>query len=124
MSSYKEIAEKAGVSIGTVYRVLHERGRFSPETARRVRDVAHRLGYKKNIYASNLSRSRSYLIALLMPIPNTTTATGVNPTRAFCGLSQSSSIIAFAISTVSTTSTIPAPSKMRSGAPPTLSPMR
>ena len=69
MSSYKEIAERSGVSIGTVYRVLHDRGRFSPETARRVRRIADELGYKKNIYASNLSRSRSYRIALLMPDP-------------------------------------------------------
>ncbi len=69
MSSYKEIARLSGVSIGTVYRVLHERGRYSPETARRVRRIASELGYKKNIYASNLSRSRDYRIAVVMPDP-------------------------------------------------------
>ncbi|HKJ85936.1 MAG TPA: LacI family DNA-binding transcriptional regulator, partial [Spirochaetia bacterium] len=69
MSSYKEIARLSGVSIGTVYRVLHERGRYSPETARRVRRIATELGYKKNIYASNLSRSRDYRIAIVMPDP-------------------------------------------------------
>jgi LacI family transcriptional regulator len=70
VSSYKEIAAKSGVSIGTVYRVLHQRGRFSRETAERVRRVATELGYKKNIYASNLSRSRTYRIAVLMPDPS------------------------------------------------------
>ncbi|MFW5688560.1 MAG: substrate-binding domain-containing protein [Spirochaetota bacterium] len=70
MSSYKEIAEKAGVSIGTVYRVLHSRGRFSADTAERVREIARGLGYKKNIYASNLSRSRVRRIAIVMPDPS------------------------------------------------------
>ena len=70
MSSYKEIAARAGVSIGTVYRVLHDRGRYSRRTAERVRTVARELGYRKNIYASNLSRSRSYEIGVLMPEPS------------------------------------------------------
>jgi LacI family transcriptional regulator len=69
MSTYKEIAHRSGVSIGTVYRVLHRRGRFSAKTALRVRKVAQELGYRKNIYASNLSRSRTYLFAIVMPDP-------------------------------------------------------
>jgi len=69
-AGYKEIARLSGVSIGTVYRVLHDRGRYSPETAARVRGVANELGYKKNIYASNLSRSREVRIAVVMPDPS------------------------------------------------------
>ncbi|MFP4113690.1 MAG: LacI family DNA-binding transcriptional regulator [Spirochaetota bacterium] len=70
MSTYKEIADRSGVSIGTVYRVLHERGRYSRRTAERVRSVAEELGYTRNIYASNLSRSRTYRIALVIPEPS------------------------------------------------------
>jgi len=70
MSTYKEIAKLSGVSIGTVYRVLHDRGRYSVKTAARVRSVASELGYKKNIYASNLSRSREVRVAVVMPDPS------------------------------------------------------
>jgi LacI family transcriptional regulator len=70
VSTYKEIADQAGVSIGTVYRVLHQRGRYSPRTAERVNRVARELGYTRNIYASNLSRSRTYRIAVVIPEPS------------------------------------------------------
>ena len=36
MATVKEIEEKCGVSIGTVDRVLHNRGRVNAETRRRV----------------------------------------------------------------------------------------
>lgn len=45
MASIKEIAAAAEVSIGTVDRVLHNRGRVKPETAERVRQIAKELGY-------------------------------------------------------------------------------
>ncbi|MBP3217878.1 MAG: LacI family DNA-binding transcriptional regulator, partial [Lachnospiraceae bacterium] len=45
MVSIKDIAEKAGVSRGTVDRVLHERGRVSEETAQRIRALAEEMDY-------------------------------------------------------------------------------
>ena len=45
MVSIKDIAEKAGVSRGTVDRVLHGRGRVSEETAERIRAIAEELEY-------------------------------------------------------------------------------
>lgn len=41
----KQIAEEAGVSRGTVDRVLHDRGKVNPEVAERICEIANRLGY-------------------------------------------------------------------------------
>ncbi|MCI9124084.1 MAG: substrate-binding domain-containing protein [Eubacterium sp.] len=39
------IAEKAGVSRGTVDRAIHQRGRISPEAALKIRKIADEMGY-------------------------------------------------------------------------------
>jgi len=69
MATLRDIAEKAGVSIGTVDRVLHNRGRFSPDTARRVHRIISEVGYKPNLMARRLSDSRSCRIGVLLPFP-------------------------------------------------------
>ena len=51
----RQVAEEAGVSIGTVDRILHHRGRVSKETTDRVHEIIEKLGYKPNIHASLLS---------------------------------------------------------------------
>lgn len=48
MPTIKEIAELAGVSRGTVDRVLNNRGSVNPQTADRVREIAEKLNYKPN----------------------------------------------------------------------------
>ena len=45
MVSIKDIAEKAGISRGTVDRVLHGRGRVAPETRELVLSLAKEMGY-------------------------------------------------------------------------------
>ena len=45
---YKQIAELAGVSRGTVDRVLNNRGSVNANTAARVREIAEKLNYKPN----------------------------------------------------------------------------
>lgn len=44
----REIAEKAGVSRGTVDRALNHRGRVNPEVAERICRIAEEMGYKSN----------------------------------------------------------------------------
>jgi LacI family transcriptional regulator, galactose operon repressor len=63
----KDIAGKAGVSIGTVDRVLHERGNVSPEAKAKVLKVMEELGYERNIIASTLAYNRVFRIAALLP---------------------------------------------------------
>ena len=66
----KEIAELAGVSIGTVDRVIHQRAGVSEKTAAIIHSVIKKTGYKKNNAASRLklARSKTIRIAVLLPI--------------------------------------------------------
>lgn len=50
----KEIAKKAGVSIGTVDRVINNRGKVRPETENRIRQICNELGYESNFLAKAL----------------------------------------------------------------------
>lgn len=67
MTSIREIASRARVSIGTVDRVLHKRGRVSAKTRDRVERIVRELDYRPNIYARNLSLAKVYRFAVLMP---------------------------------------------------------
>lgn len=70
MATLKEIALRANVSIGTVDRVLHGRGRVSLETAHRVKEIVKDLNYKPNILARTLSLAKTFNFATLLPFPN------------------------------------------------------
>lgn len=67
--SIKKIAELAGVSIGTVDRVLHGRGRVSEETKEKIEKIALQINYKPNLMASSLSKKRKATVAILIPDP-------------------------------------------------------
>ncbi|SHH06091.1 LacI family DNA-binding transcriptional regulator [Flagellimonas flava] len=66
----KEIAKKAGVSIGTVDRVLHNRGEVAPKTKELVLQIAKEGNYTTNVYARTLKLNRTYTIAVLLPNDN------------------------------------------------------
>lgn len=63
----KEIATLAGVSIGTVDRVLHGRGRVSAETKAAIEAIIKEKGYTPNPIARRLKRARAYRFAVLIP---------------------------------------------------------
>ena len=63
----KDIAEKAGVSVGTVDRVLHNRPNVSPKALLKVRKALDEMKYVPNMYASALAHSRAYNFYCLMP---------------------------------------------------------
>ena len=67
-STISDVAEAAGVTIGTVDRVLHERGEVSEKTKEKVLRAVRELGYKANVYASMLARNESHRIAVIMPM--------------------------------------------------------
>lgn len=62
-----EVAALAGVSKGTVDRVLHNRGEVSAESAEKVRRAVAELGFKPNLYASMLAAKRASVIAVILP---------------------------------------------------------
>lgn len=66
----KDIAEKAGVSTGTVDRVLHNRGRVSEQVKEKVLQIASELNYEPNYLAQALVSKHCYRIAALIPDPN------------------------------------------------------
>lgn len=48
MTTIKEIADLAGVSRGTVDRVLNNRGAVNPKTAEKITEIAQALNYRPN----------------------------------------------------------------------------
>jgi LacI family transcriptional regulator len=63
----REIAELAGVSIGTVDRVLHKRGRVSAATREKIEAIVEEYQFTPNPIASRLKRGRSYRFCALLP---------------------------------------------------------
>ncbi|MEX0360679.1 MAG: LacI family DNA-binding transcriptional regulator [Allomuricauda sp.] len=66
----KEIAKRAGVSIGTVDRVLHNRGEVAAKTKELVLKIANEGNYTTNVYARSLKLNKIYRIAVLLPKDN------------------------------------------------------
>ena len=65
----KDIAEMAGVSVATVDRVLHERGKISESARKKVMEALDKTGYKPNLIASTLGSNKIFKIAALIPDP-------------------------------------------------------
>ncbi|MEO1517700.1 MAG: LacI family DNA-binding transcriptional regulator [Bacteroidota bacterium] len=65
----KDIANRAGVSTGTVDRVLHNRGSVAPEVKKKVLQVVDELGYERNRLASALAYNKAFRILALLPEP-------------------------------------------------------
>ncbi len=63
----KDIAQLAGVSVGTVDRVLHSRSGVSPASRRKVEEILQQLNYQPNMYASALASNKKYNFACLLP---------------------------------------------------------
>ena len=66
----KDIAQLSGVSVGTVDRVLHNRGRVSEEALKKVLTVLDQIDYKPNVIARTLGSNKTYTIAALIPDPS------------------------------------------------------
>lgn len=63
----KDIAEIAQVSIGTVDRVIHNRGEVSQATRERIQKLLEEHDYKPDIIASSLALNRQINLAVVMP---------------------------------------------------------
>jgi LacI family transcriptional regulator len=66
----KQIASLAGVSVGTVDRVLHNRGRVSPEAMAAVQAVLEKQSYKYNLHTSAVAlrkSKKSFWIVVAIP---------------------------------------------------------
>ncbi len=66
----KDVAQKAGVGIGTVSRVLNDSPQISEETKKRVLSAIKELNYVPNVAGKRLSKNKSNVIAVLVPVIN------------------------------------------------------
>jgi LacI family transcriptional regulator len=67
LATIAEVAEHAGVGVGTVSRVLNGDPRVADATRTRVLAVIERLDYRPSAAARNLSRGRTQTIAVVVP---------------------------------------------------------
>lgn len=63
----KDIARMAGVSAGTVDRVLHRRGDVSPLSKEKVQKVLDEIDYHPNMFAIGLAAKRHYRFLCVIP---------------------------------------------------------
>lgn len=63
-----DIAEKAGVSIATVSRVLNGSDRVSPDSRKAVLHAAELLDYQPHLSARNLARRKSEVVSAVIPM--------------------------------------------------------
>lgn len=59
----------ANVSVGTVDRVIHNRGEVAPESYKKIMAILEKTGYKPNLLARTLGSHKTYRIAALIPNP-------------------------------------------------------
>ena len=64
----KDIAERAGVSVGTVDRIIHGRGNVSPISLERVQKVLDEINFTPNHYASALASHSVHQFAAILPM--------------------------------------------------------
>jgi LacI family transcriptional regulator len=63
----KDIAARAGVSTGTVDRVLHNRPNVSQKALEKVNKALEELDYQPNMYASALAYNKTYTFYIVLP---------------------------------------------------------
>ncbi|MEF8984446.1 MAG: substrate-binding domain-containing protein [Bacteroidales bacterium] len=63
----KDIAEMAGVSHGTVDRVIHNRGEVSEITKQKIQQIIQELNYEPDLSARRLASGKTYKLAVCIP---------------------------------------------------------
>ena len=67
MTTIKDVAQLAGVSVATVSRVINDRGYVNTDTRKKVEDAVKALNFSPNEVARSLYKRKSKLIGLLLP---------------------------------------------------------
>lgn len=63
----KMLAKELGLSVATISKALRDNYEISTETKLRVKDLANKLNYVPNLYASSLRKRKSKTIAVVLP---------------------------------------------------------
>jgi len=67
MATLKEVADKAGVTVTTVSRMLNKPDKVHPSTIKRIQQAMRDLDYQPNEIARSLSKKTSNFIGLIVP---------------------------------------------------------
>lgn len=67
MSSIRDVARAAGVSVATVSRALTNPEKVSESSLKKVQDAIKSVGYRPNLLARNFRSAKSYAIVVLVP---------------------------------------------------------
>jgi DNA-binding LacI/PurR family transcriptional regulator len=67
MSTIKDIAKLAGVSITTVSRVLNNHPYVKDEKRRKVLQVIEELNYQQNMNALHLVKGKTFMVGVILP---------------------------------------------------------
>ncbi|HET7616372.1 MAG TPA: LacI family DNA-binding transcriptional regulator [Bacillales bacterium] len=66
MATIKDVAKMAGVAVSTASYALNGQNKVKPETKKKIEDAAKKLNYQKNGIASDLKKSQTKTIALIL----------------------------------------------------------
>ena len=66
-ASIYDVAQRSGVSVATVSRVLNKSGKVRPETIEKVRKAVQELQYAQNLMAKGLAEQRSRFVGVILP---------------------------------------------------------
>lgn len=67
MATLKDVAKETGLAVGTISRVLNNRGYISEETRKCVYDAMKKLNYQPNEVARSLSKQTTNTIGVIVP---------------------------------------------------------
>ncbi|MFA6846326.1 MAG: LacI family DNA-binding transcriptional regulator [Sphaerochaetaceae bacterium] len=67
MATIRDVSKETGLSVGTVSRVLNNRGYISQETKNKVAQAMRKLNYQPNELARSLSKSKSSILGVIIP---------------------------------------------------------
>ncbi len=70
MASIKDVADLAGVGVGTVSRVINGSVHTSEKVRRRVNDAIERLNFHPNVSAQSLKSQKAGVVGLFIPVLN------------------------------------------------------
>src|ERR1700730_11459575 len=67
LTGIRELARHLDISMSTVSRALNDKADVNPETRRRVREAAAKLGYSPNQSGRSLRRGQTDLVGVIVP---------------------------------------------------------
>ena len=67
MATIKDVAAAAGLNVGTVSRIINNRGYISPKTRERVFDIMREMHYQPSEVARSLTKQRTNTLGLIVP---------------------------------------------------------